>query len=98
MILEAIVLNIKQNEAQNFEAAFKEASPILKLHKGYINHSLHRCIEVQNQYILQIQWETLDDHTIGFRQSPHFSKWKALLHHFYDPTPTVLHYEPINKS
>jgi len=43
--------------------------------------------------VLLVQWKRLEDHTIGFRQSPEYQRWKALLHHFYDPFPTVEHYE-----
>ena len=55
--------------------------------------NVHRCIETPNRYLLLVQWEKLEDHTIGFRQSNRYSKWREMLHHFYDPFPTVEHYE-----
>ena len=61
--------------------------------KGYISHQLQRCIEKENRYILLVNWETLEDHTVGFRSSDEYQEWKKLLHHFYDPFPTVEHYE-----
>ena len=64
--------------------------------KGYIRHSLSRCLETDNQYLLLVEWETLEDHTIGFRGSAEYAEWKALLHHYYDPFPVVEHYEPVN--
>ncbi|MGY0037408.1 antibiotic biosynthesis monooxygenase family protein [Pedobacter sp. NJ-S-72] len=51
-----------------------------------------RCIENPDQYLLLVRWETLEDHTIGFRGSDEYLKWKELLHHFYDPFPKVEHY------
>jgi len=60
---------------------------------GYIGHQLQRCIEVSNRYILLVNWESLEAHTIGFRGSAEYQDWKRLLHHFYDPFPTVEHYE-----
>jgi heme-degrading monooxygenase HmoA len=45
--------------------------------------------------VLLVRWETLEAHEIGFRKSPQYQEWKALLHHFYDPFPTVLHYEQV---
>lgn len=78
---------------EEFEAAFRQASPIIASMKGYLSHELQHCIEVPNRYVLLVRWETLEDHTIGFRQSAEYQEWKRLLHHFYDPFPTVEHYE-----
>ena len=93
MILEVAVLNIRPNQNQAFEAAFRKAAPIIASMKGYVNHQLKKCLEHPNQYILLVNWETLADHEIGFRQSAEYQEWKVLLHHFYDPFPTVLHYQ-----
>ena len=45
--------------------------------------------------ILLVRWRHLEDHTVGFRQSARYREWKSQLHHFYDPYPTVEHYEAI---
>ena len=95
MIQEVAILKIKPNLDQEFETAFKEASNIIETMSGYISHSLQKCIEVENQYLLLVEWETLEDHTVGFRQSQQYKTWKELLHHFYDPFPTVEHYQRI---
>jgi heme-degrading monooxygenase HmoA len=47
------------------------------------------------KYVLLVQWQKVEDHTVGFRQSPQYQEWKRLLHHFYEPFPTVGHYEPV---
>ena len=60
-----------------------------------MNHSLQKCLEIGNQYILLVNWETLEDHTVGFRQSEVYQQWKNLLHHYYNPFPTVEHYEMV---
>jgi heme-degrading monooxygenase HmoA len=52
-------------------------------------------MERRNEYLLLVQWQTLEDHEVGFRKSSQYQEWKALLHHFYEPFPTVLHYESI---
>ena len=95
MILEAIILNVKKSQTQEFEAAFRQAKSYLKKSKGYIKHSLHRCLENKHQYILQIYWENLEDHTVVFRNSENFKSWKELLHHFYEPKPQVFHYQDL---
>ena len=92
MILEVAILNVKNNMCDEFEAAFKHASEIIYSMSGYISHELQKCVEVPNRYILLVRWETLEAHTIGFRESPEYQEWKQLLHHFYDPFPVVEHY------
>jgi heme-degrading monooxygenase HmoA len=50
-------------------------------------------MESEDKYILLVKWETLTDHTEGFRQSVGYQDWKQLLHHFYEPFPIVEHYQ-----
>ncbi len=92
MILEMAQLQIKPGTSAAFEAAFAQAERIIASMKGYISHELQRCIEDDHQYLLLVHWEKLEDHTVGFRQSAQYQEWRLLLHHFYDPFPTVLHY------
>lgn len=95
MILEVAILNIRPGQSDAFEAAFREAAPIIASIPGYISHELQKCIEAPDRYILLAQWETLEAHTVGFRSSPQYQDWKKLLHHFYDPFPTVEHFEQV---
>ncbi|MGJ7913239.1 antibiotic biosynthesis monooxygenase family protein [Neobacillus sp. LXY-1] len=96
MILEAVMLQVKPGMEKEYESAFKEASTIISSMKGYISHELQRCLEVNGKYLLIVNWETLEDHTIGFRQSKEYLEWKKRLHHFYDPFPVVEHFEMVN--
>jgi heme-degrading monooxygenase HmoA len=93
VILEVAILEVKPGLATEFETAFKTASAIIGSMPGYLSHELQRCIETQNRYLLLVRWQTLEDPTVGFRQSPEYQEWRALLHHFYDPFPVVEHYE-----
>lgn len=95
MILEVAILNIKPGMNQQFEIAFAEAAQIIASMKGYISHNLQKCLEIENQYLLLVNWQTIEDHTVRFRQSLEYQTWKKLLHHFYDPFPTVEHYEKV---
>ena len=92
MILEVAILNIKDGLSEEFEQVFSHAQRIIASMKGYISHELKKCIEKENQYILLVNWETIEDHEVGFRKSEEYQEWKKLLHHFYDPFPQVLHY------
>lgn len=93
MILEVAVLNVRSGSEAAFESAFEQASPIICSMPGYISHQLQRCVEAPHRYILLVEWQSVEAHTIGFRGSPEYQDWKRLLHHFYDPLPVVEHYE-----
>ena len=93
MILEMGVLNVKAGQGRDFEAAFGQALPIIKSSPGFIALDLNKCVETSDRYLLLVRWQTLEDHTVGFRQSEPYQEWKRLLHHFYDPFPTIEHYE-----
>ncbi len=95
MILEVAILDVLPTQTVEFEAAFKQAQSIIASMPGYLSHDLQRCLENPARYILLVRWDTLEDHTIGFRGSVQYQEWKRLLHHFYDPFPTVEHFQSI---
>lgn len=92
MILEVTKLDIRPGQEREFVAAFKQAQNILMRAKGYIDHQLQKCLEIENRYIMLINWETLENHTVDFKQAPEYQEWRALLHHFYEPPPKAEHY------
>ena len=95
MILEVALLDVKPGQQAEFEVAFGEAQKIISSMGGYRSHQLQRCIENPDRYLLLVNWETLEDHTRGFRESAEYQQWRQRLHHFYDPFPTVEHYESV---
>lgn len=95
MVTEMALLPVKKAETALFEAAFHKAQEILRIQSGYLGHELLKGVEQGNNYLLLIRWETLEDHTEGFRGGAGYPKWKALLHHFYDPFPEVVHFKSI---
>ena len=62
---------------------------------GFDHLELQRCLEQPDRYVLLVGWDRLEDHTEGFRGSAEYERWRDLLHRFYDPFPTVEHYEPV---
>jgi heme-degrading monooxygenase HmoA len=92
MILEVAILDVVPGQEAAFQASFAEAKRIIASMPGYIRHELKRCLEKTSRYILLVSWEKLEDHTVGFRGSAEYAQWKSLLHHYYDPFPTVEHY------
>ncbi len=94
-ILEVAILPVIPGREAEFEGAFREASAIIASMPGYRWHHLHRCIEAPSKYLLTVEWERLEDHTEGFRGSAEYQRWRALLHHFYDPFPVVEHFAEV---
>lgn len=95
MILEVARLDVRPGQEAEFEQAFAIARKIISSMHGYRSHELQRCVEKTSRYILLVRWETLEDHTVGFRGSAEYQEWRSLLHHFYDPFPEVEHYRAI---
>ncbi|MGA2552519.1 MAG: antibiotic biosynthesis monooxygenase [Burkholderiaceae bacterium] len=95
MILEIAQLHVRDGQTALFEAAFASAASILEQSPGYVSHRLERCIENELDYVLLVEWQTLEAHTVGFRGSPAYQRWRTLLHHFYDPPPRVHHFERV---
>ena len=98
MVLEVAILDVKPGQSEKFEAAFSEARLIISSMKRHISNQLQRCLENSNRYILLVNWETLKDHTEGFRGSTEYQEWKRPSHHFYDPFPEVHHYQMVTNS
>jgi len=86
------VLDVHSDRAAEYEAAFATAKSLIASMPGFRSLRLSRCIEDPSRYLLLVEWDSLEAHTSGFRGSPEYQEWRALLHHFYDPFPVVEHY------
>ncbi len=98
MITEHALLPVIPGQEQVFEAAFGQAREIIAGMPGFISLSLSRSIESPGTYLLLVEWQTLEDHTEGFRGSPEYQQWRALLHRFYEPFPVVEHYNLVTSA
>ena len=97
MILECAILEVRPGEERAFEAAFAEARAIIAASDGCLSYELRRCMESESRYLLLVRWRSLEDHTQGFRGSAPYQEWRRRLHRFYEPMPTVEHYEPLGR-
>lgn len=96
MILELATFHIRPGQQPGFEAAFASAEHVLASMGGYVDHALQQCIEADSRYRLFVHWERLEDHTVGFRQSPRFLEWRALLQEFFAMAPDAEHYRLVS--
>jgi heme-degrading monooxygenase HmoA len=95
MIREHALLPVRPGQEAAFETAFAEAKAIIAASPGFRSLTLSRGIEQPATYLLLVEWDSLEDHEVGFRQSVAYQDWRARLHHFYDPFPVVEHYAPV---
>ncbi|GGE27077.1 antibiotic biosynthesis monooxygenase [Agaricicola taiwanensis] len=96
MILEHAILRIKPGEEQNFEAAFPEAITHISASEGFHGLELRPSVERASTYHLIVRWRSLDDHTVGFRESELFAKWRGVIGPFFASPPEVEHFaEPV---
>jgi heme-degrading monooxygenase HmoA len=93
MILELATIDIKKGTNKEFESALEKAQRVISKSKGYLSHQFHQCMEQDNRYVLLIRWESLEDHTKGFRESELFKEWRALIGPYFENPPFVQHYE-----
>jgi heme-degrading monooxygenase HmoA len=95
MILECASLCIVPGRQAGFEHAFAKAQRILVGTGGYLSHELRRSIEHEHHYLLLVEWQTLEHHTLGFRKSPQFLRWRELLEPFFHAPPEVEHFDGV---
>ena len=99
MILELADIRIRPGENAAFEEAIARGLATVIAHaQGYQGHKVNRGIESSERYILQIFWDTLEDHTVHFRGGPLFPQWRAIVGPFFAQPPVVEHFVLVGKS
>lgn len=92
MIIEHALIMIQPGRQAEFEQEFPNAKAVISRAGGFVDLSLHRGIETPDTYLLLIRWQTLEDHTVGFRQSALFEEWRAIIGPFFASPPVVDHF------
>jgi heme-degrading monooxygenase HmoA len=97
VILELADLRIHPGKNAAFEKAINHALlTVFPKAKGFKSHKLHRCVESPERYVLQLTWETLENHTVDFRGSPLFAEWRGMVGEFFASPPNVEHFELVD--
>ena len=93
MILEVADIRITPGKNAEFEAAIVQGlTTVIAKATGYVTHQVQKGIESPDRYLLMISWETLENHTVDFRQGPLFPQWRALVGPFFAGPPSVEHF------
>ncbi len=91
MILEIAQIDVKPGMEQEFENGVTKAVPIFRRAKGCGSVKLMRSVEKPARYRLFVRWQTLENHTVDFRNSPDFQEWRKLVGHCFAAPPDVEH-------
>ena len=99
MILEIADIRIAPGRAADFEAAIRlGVDTVASKAKGFRGYQVNKGIETPERYVLMIQWDTLEDHTVGFREGPLFPQWRAIVGPFFAAPPVVEHFTLVAES
>lgn len=97
MIIEVADFKVEPAQHEAFGEALRQAAgTVLSQATGYLGHSILACIETQGRYVLTVRWQTLGDHTMGFRQSPAFADWRAIIGPYFAQPPHVEHFTVVD--
>ena len=89
MIVEHALLHVKVGQPAAFESAMRSARQLIMISPGFESIEVRPSAETPERYLLRVVWSDIPAHREGFRQSDRYAKWRVLLHHFYEPMPSV---------
>ena len=99
MILEIADIRIQPGQQAAFEEAIQRGiATVASKAQGFQGYKVNKCLETPERYVLQIFWDKLEDHTVGFRQGPLFAQWRTIVGPFFAAPPLVEHFDLVAKS
>ena len=99
MILELADIRIQPGKQLEFDAAIvRGLEQVISKAKGYRGHKVNKGIESAERYVLMIYWETLENHTVDFRESSAFQEWRSIVGPYFATPPTVEHFTLVAES
>lgn len=99
MILELADIRIQPGQQADFDIAIQRGiDQVISKAKGFNGYKINRGIESPERYVLMIFWETLENHTVDFRESAAFQEWRSIVGPYFASPPVVEHFNLLNKS
>jgi heme-degrading monooxygenase HmoA len=93
MILEVADIRITPGRQADFgQAAHRGIQTVIAKSKGFLGYQVRQCIESPERYLLLLEWQTLEDHTVGFRGSAAYAEWRSIVMEFFAAPPHVEHF------
>ena len=99
MILEVADIRIQPGQESAFDEAIQRGlKEVISQAQGFRGWKVNKGVESPQRYVLMIFWNTLEDHTVHFRQGPLFTQWRAIVGPFFAAPPSVEHFTLLAKS
>ncbi len=99
MTIEIADIKVRPEARDAFcETIARAARTVLAKAGGYRRHQILACHETPGRFVLIVEWDSLEAHTVGFRQSPAFAEWRAMIGPFFERAPHVEHFNPVADS
>jgi heme-degrading monooxygenase HmoA len=99
MILELADIRIQAGQQAAFDEAIQRGlEEVISTAKGFRGYKVNKGIESPERYVLMIFWDTLENHTVDFRESPAFLQWRSIVGSFFAAPPVVEHFSLLGKS
>jgi heme-degrading monooxygenase HmoA len=99
MILELVDIRIQSGKQREFDAAIvRGVTEVISKAKGFCGYRINKGIESAERYVLMIYWQTLENHTVDFRESPAFQEWRSIVGPFFAGPPAVEHFTLLDQS
>jgi len=99
VILEIADIRIPPGQQAAFDEAIQRGlKTVLSKAKGFQGYEVNKGVESPERYVLMVMWDTLEDHTVGFRTGPLFAQWRAIVGPFFAQPPHVEHFTLVGKS
>jgi heme-degrading monooxygenase HmoA len=98
MILELADIRIQPGKQAEFDVAIERGlKDVISKAKGFCGYKVNKGIESPERYVLMIFWETLENHTVDFRESPAFVEWRGIVGPYFAAPPVVEHFSLLAK-
>ena len=99
MILEIADIHIQPGRQAEFDGAIQRGvTEVIAKAKGFNGFKINKGVESPERYILMVFWETLENHTIDFRESPAFAEWRGIVGPYFAMPPVVEHFNLLSQS
>src|SRR6266446_5072786 len=95
MVVEIAFLRAKECAVEHLREGLRTARDVIAGASGYRGSTFYQGIEDPRSFILEVQWDSVDAHMVGFREGPLLSEWRSHFYQFLDGSPTVRHFTPI---